>query len=83
MITGIVSEDQVADIMSELNGTASDRVWSKLATAADEKLTQFIASERPQVAAVVLSKLDIGKAAAVMEKVSSAQRADLGRNCWH
>lgn len=79
LIAGVVSDDRVAEIMSELNGTASDRVWSKLASAADDKLTQFIANERPQVAAVVLSKLDVDKAATVMAKLSSEQRVDLSQ----
>jgi flagellar motor switch protein FliG len=79
LISGVVSDDQIAEIMSELAGTASERVWSKLGDAADEKLTEFIANERPQVAAVVLSKLNVEKASSVMEKLSSEQRADLSQ----
>ncbi len=79
LISGVISEDQIAEIMSELNGNASERVWSKLADAADDKLTEFIANERPQVAAVVLSRMDVDKAGAVMEKLNGEQRADLGR----
>ncbi len=79
LISGIVSDDQIAEIMSELSGTTFERVWSKLGSAADDKLTEFIATERPQVAAVVLSKLDGDKAASVLGKLSSEQRSDLSQ----
>lgn len=79
LISGVVSDDQIAEIMSELAGTSFEHVWSKLGNAADGKLTEFIANERPQVAAVVLSKLDVEKASSVMEKLSTEQRTDLSQ----
>ena len=45
----------------------------------DERIADFIAGEQPQVAAVVLSRLDPSKAATVLEKMSGEQRADLSR----
>lgn len=79
LMSGVVTEEQLSEIMSELAGTDSERIWSKLGSAADDKIAEFIANERPQVAAVVLSKLEVGKASSVMEKLSSAQRSDLSR----
>ena len=79
LISGAVNDEQVSEIMSEVHGTTSDRVWPKLRDVADDKLAGFIASERPQIAAVIISKLDAEKASAVMEKLSREQRADLSR----
>ncbi len=79
LLSGVVSDEQIAEILSELSGNAADRVWGKLDQVKDERIADFIASEQPQVAAVVLSRLDSGKAAAVMEKLSGEQRADLSR----
>lgn len=79
LLTGVVSDEQVSEIMSELDGTAHDRVWGKLLGVADDKLATFISGEQPQVAAFILSKLPVPKASAVMEKVDLALGADLGR----
>jgi flagellar motor switch protein FliG len=79
LLSGVISDDQIAEILSELAGNASERVWGKLDQVKDERIAEFIASEQPQVAAVILSRLDPSKAAAVLEKLASEQRADLSR----
>lgn len=79
LISGVVSEDQVSEIMSELDGTAPDRVWSKLGTVDDKKLAEFVATEEPQVAAMILSKLEVDKASAVLENIDVQRAADLNR----
>lgn len=77
LIAGVVSDEQVVEIMSELDGTSADLVWGKLKNVTDEKLAAFLQSEQPQVAAVVISKLDIDKASAVMAKLSSELRGEI------
>ena len=79
LISGAVNDEQVSEIMSEVKGTSSDRVWSKIGDVPDDKLTAYISNERPQIAAVILSRLDTAKASAVMELLSRDQRADLSR----
>lgn len=79
LLSGVVSDDQIAEILAELAGNGADRVWSKLDQVKDERIADFIAGEQPQVAAVVLSRLDPSKAATVLEKMSGEQRADLSR----
>jgi flagellar motor switch protein FliG len=79
LLSGVFSDDQISEILSELSGTSSERVWSKLDDVKDERIAEFIGSEQPQVAAVILSRLDVSKAAAVLEKLSGEQRADLSR----
>jgi flagellar motor switch protein FliG len=79
LLSGVISDDQISEILSELSGSSSDRVWGKLDDVKDERIAEFIASEQPQVAAVILSRLDASKAAAVLEKLSGEQRSDLSR----
>lgn len=79
LFSGVVSEDQISDIIAEVSGTTSERVWVRLSDVKDERIAEFLAGEQPQVATVVLSRLDSSKAASVLEKLSSGQRADLSR----
>jgi flagellar motor switch protein FliG len=79
LLSGVVSEDQITEIMSELSIPLVDRVWARLDAIKEDRIAEFVASEQPQVAAVVLSKMDPSKAAAVMELLTSEQRADLSR----
>lgn len=77
LISGAVSDDKLSEIMSELDGTSADRVWLKLAAVEDEKLAAFLAAEQPQVAAVVLSRLDVDKASAVVSKLPGELRSEV------
>jgi flagellar motor switch protein FliG len=79
LISGAVNDEQASEIMSEVKGTSADRVWSRLADAPDEKLASYLSSEQPQIAAVIISRLETAKASAVMELLSRDQRADLSR----
>jgi len=79
LLSGVVSEDQISDIIAEVSGTTLERVWARLVDVKEERIAVFLAGEQPQVATVVLSRLDPSKAASVMEKLSGEQRADLSR----
>ena len=77
LIAGVVSDEQVAEIMSELDGTSTDLVWTRLKVVDEDKLVTFLQAEQPQVAAVIISKLDIDKASAVMAKLDDPLRYDI------
>lgn len=79
LLSGVVSEDQISDIVAEVSGRSAERIWARLSDVRDERIAEFLAGEQPQVATVILSRLDASKAASVMEKLSSEQRADLSR----
>lgn len=79
LLAGVVSDDQVSQIMAEIEGTAHDRVWTKLASVADDKIAEVVCREQPQVAAFILSRLDVGKASAVLEKIDVAIGSDISR----
>jgi flagellar motor switch protein FliG len=77
LLAGVVSDEEVSEIMGELSGHRPKRIWARLAGVAEEKLEGFVAAEQPQVAAFVLSNLDVDKASAVMAKLERELRADL------
>ncbi|HEX4894058.1 MAG TPA: FliG C-terminal domain-containing protein [Hyphomicrobiaceae bacterium] len=79
LLSGVLSEEQISDIFSEVSGPSPERVWAKLDDVREERIAQFITGEQPQVAAAVLSQLDPSKAAAVLEKLGHEQRIDLSR----
>jgi flagellar motor switch protein FliG len=79
LFSGVVSDEQITEIIAEVSGNTSELVWGRLADVKDERIAAFLAGEQPQVATVVLSRLDSSKAASVMEKLSGGQRADLSR----
>ncbi len=79
LFSGVISEDQISDIIAEVSGTTSERVWVRLNDVKDDRIAAFLAGEQPQVAAVVLSRLDSSKAASVLENLTREQRMDLSR----
>ncbi|MGE0629612.1 MAG: FliG C-terminal domain-containing protein [Hyphomicrobiaceae bacterium] len=79
LLAGVVSDEEVDDIMDELTGQPPRRIWSKLANVSDDKIAGFIAVEQPQVAAFILSNLTAAKASSVLEKLDIDLRADLSR----
>lgn len=77
LIAGVVSDDEVSAIMSELEGTSHNRIWAKLEGVSEEKLAEFISKEQPQVAAFIVSKLPVTKASAVLEKLDGENAGEL------
>lgn len=77
LLEGVISEDEVGEIMGEASGLPPTLIWRRLDRVADEKLTAFIESEQPQVAAYVLSRLGPDKASCVLDKLDAGLRAEL------
>lgn len=83
LLTGVVSDEEVSDIMGEIAGQPPKRIWGRLSGVSDEKLGAFIAREEPQVAAFILSNLETDKASKVMERLDAQLRADLSASLLH
>lgn len=58
LLTGIIPADQVADIMSDVQGRPNDQIWERVAKAPDTVFAAYVAKEHPQTAALILSKVD-------------------------
>lgn len=79
LLTGVVSDERVSEILTEIDGRAHEQVWEKLATIPEGKIVEFVSGQHPQVGAFVLSKLDVTKASVVLEKMDVEVSSDLSR----
>jgi flagellar motor switch protein FliG len=79
LLTGVVSAEQLDDILSDVRGNGSKSVWPRLAQMPELPVSQFLQREHPQVAAFVLSKAAPALAAAVLEALPADFRNELMR----
>jgi len=67
VLEGLAEEDRVNRIIGELHGGGAGSVWSRLESANDNALGEYLAQQRLQIAAIILSKLSFEKTASVLE----------------
>ena len=66
MLTKILGEDRVNDIMEEIRGPAGRTMWDKLANVNEQVLANYLKNEYPQTVAVILGKIGQQHAAKVL-----------------
>jgi len=66
LLTRIMPEDKVGQIMEEIRGPAGRTMWDKLANVNETVLANYLKNEYPQTVAVVLSKIKPEHAARVL-----------------
>ena len=66
LLTKVLGEDRVADIMEEIRGPAGRTMWDKLANVNEQVLANYLKNEYPQTVAVILGKIQQGHAAKVL-----------------
>jgi flagellar motor switch protein FliG len=66
MLTRIMPEEKVAQIMEEIRGPAGRTMWDKLANVNETVLANYLKNEYPQTVSVVLSKIKPEHAARVL-----------------
>jgi flagellar motor switch protein FliG len=79
LIAGVVSPEQVAEIMADLRGSVAKQIWPRIGEIPVMALSAYLAKEHPQVAAFVLSKANPAIAATTMGLLSSELRNELMR----
>jgi flagellar motor switch protein FliG len=79
LLSGIVSKEQLDEILSDVRGDRSKSVWPRLSQMPEIPVSQFLQREHPQVAAFVLSKASPALAAAVLETLPPDFRNELMR----
>ncbi|MFM9938888.1 MAG: FliG C-terminal domain-containing protein [Hyphomicrobiaceae bacterium] len=77
LLAGVIGDEEINEIMGELAGQPSKKIWSLLAGVADEKLVALLTTEQPQVAATILTNLPVEKASIVFAKLDPALQSDL------
>ncbi|WP_420564028.1 flagellar motor switch protein FliG [Thalassobaculum sp.] len=66
LLTKVLGEDRVADIMEEIRGPAGRTMWDKLANVNENVLANYLKNEYPQTVAVILAKISQNHAAKVL-----------------
>ena len=66
MLTKILGDDRVNDIMEEIRGPAGRTMWDKLANVNEQVLANYLKNEYPQTVAVILGKIGQQHAAKVL-----------------
>jgi len=66
LLTKVLGEDRVSEIMEEIRGPAGRTMWDKLANVNEQVLANYLKNEYPQTVAVILGKIQQGHAAKVL-----------------
>ena len=66
LLTKVLGEDRVQDIMEEIRGPAGRTMWDKLANVNEQVLANYLKNEYPQTVAVILGKIQQAHAAKVL-----------------
>jgi flagellar motor switch protein FliG len=66
LLTKVLGQEKVAQIMEEIRGPAGRTMWEKLGNVNEEVLANFLQKEYPQTVAVVMSKIQPDHAARVL-----------------
>jgi flagellar motor switch protein FliG len=61
-------EDGIARLMDGLDEPGGENVWKKLEQAGDEDFAEYLSSQKPQLVAVVLSKLGSEQASRILDQ---------------
>jgi flagellar motor switch protein FliG len=79
LLAGVMSKEQLDEIMSDVRGDFTRSVWPKLSQMPETPVVQFLTREHPQVGAFILSKVAPPLAAAVLEALPSDLRNQMMR----
>tara|TARA_E500000305_G_scaffold3560_1_gene3237 strand:- start:715 stop:1737 length:1023 start_codon:yes stop_codon:yes gene_type:complete len=66
LLTKVLGNDRVNDIMEEIRGPAGRTMWDKLANVNEQVLANFLKNEYPQTVAVILGKIGQSHAGKVL-----------------
>jgi flagellar motor switch protein FliG len=79
MLDGVLTKEQVNEIMSEVAGSPDHSTWDRISAVNEGALAAYISSEHPQTAALILSKIKSGTAAKVIALLPVERRDGLIR----
>jgi flagellar motor switch protein FliG len=79
LLTGVVTPEQAADIMSDVLGNSNHSLWERLSTVSESVFASYLTKQHPQAAALILSKVNPSCAAKVMSHLPRELRNGLTR----
>lgn len=79
LLEGLVPSDRLSNLMTDIAGNSSSRVWAALPNVGETALVQYLTKQPPQIITFILSRLTGTLAAQVLEQLPVAQRVDVVR----
>lgn len=79
LLAGVIPEEQVADIMSEVRGSSNQFFWRRVASLPEKTLADYLVNEHPQVIAIVAAKVDPAYAAKLLAQLPGGIRTQVMR----
>lgn len=79
LLSGILSPEQIADILSDVAGSANRSIWERISTVSESAIASYLLKEHPQTAALILTKVKPSCAAKVMAQLPQPLRNNLMR----
>jgi flagellar motor switch protein FliG len=74
LLSGVVAEEQLADILSDLRGVSNAFFWRRLADLPEKVVASHLMVEHPQIAAIVVTKVDPAFAARILTELPGETR---------
>lgn len=79
MLEGILSPEQIADVMSDVTGHTNQAMWERLSNVPEAVFAGYLTKEHPQTAALIVSKINPAYAAKVMGQLPRDLRNEMMR----
>lgn len=79
LLDGIVPPERLTNLMSDIAGNTSGRVWTSIEAVAETSIAQYLSRQHPQVITFVLSRLNGTLAATILDQLSVSQRVETMR----
>lgn len=75
LLSGVLPEEQLAEIMCELHGSSNRFFWRRISELPEASVAEYLAGEHPQLIAIVLTKVEPAFAARVLAQLGGDLRA--------
>ncbi len=67
LLSKFIDAEDVNRLMNNIGSSGGQDIWGKLVDASDDALAEYLAMQKPQLIAVVLSKIDTEKASRILD----------------
>ncbi len=71
LLSQFKTDDEIIRLMDEIDIQGGETVWAKLERIDEGQLAEYLAGQRPQIVAVVLSKLNTEKASNILNQLDA------------
>ena len=79
LLSGVLSPEEISDIMSDVTGNSNHTIWERLSGVQEVIFSSYLIKEHPQTAAIILSRVTPACAAKVMAQLPREVRNELMR----